>query len=57
MFTELKNNKHTKICATSVVVKEMKIEISKGYDFLKIRVEKLEDLMIATAREGTGKGQ
>lgn len=56
MFTELKNNKHTKICATSVVVKEMKIEISKGYDFLKIRVEKL-DLMIATAREGTGKGQ
>ena len=58
MFTELKNNKCTKICATSVVVKEMKIEISKGYDFfLKIRVEKLEDLMIITVREGTDKGQ
>ena len=36
----------------------MKIEISKGYDFfLKIRVEKLEDLMIITVREGTDKGQ
>jgi len=35
MFTELKNNKCTKICATSVVFKEMKIEISKGYDFFE----------------------
>lgn len=35
---------------TSAVAKEMKIEISKKYDFLKIRVEKLEDLMIPTTR-------
>lgn len=30
----------------------MRIELSKGYDFLKIRVEKLEDLMIITVKRG-----
>lgn len=43
-----------KICTTSVF-KEVKIEISKAYDFFW-KLEKL-GFMIPTASAGTGKGQ
>lgn len=31
-----------KICATSIIVKEIKIELSKGYNILKNYMENLE---------------